>query len=289
MNLSRREAIVGAGALTLSAMTPADAQDKTVKKGKIKQGACLWCWTSRKVTLEQLCKAGAEMGLACIDLVKPEGWKVVRDHGLAVSTGLVGAGSIANGVNDKKHHDTILRAFEENIPKAAAEGVRNVIVMFGNRVPGMSDPEAIDNSIECLNKAKVIAEASKVTIVLEILNSKVDHAGYIGDNSAYCLKIIKAVNSSYVKYLYDIYHAQIMEGDVMRTIQKESQWIGHYHTGGNPGRAEIDETQELNYVAITKAVIKTGFAGYYAHEFIPKKADPIQSLRDAVALCDVEA
>jgi hydroxypyruvate isomerase len=287
MELSRREAIVGAGALALAAAA-AGAQDdrRVVKKGKIKQSVARWCFG--KIPLPELAKACAEMGMAGIDLLKPEEWKVAKDHGLVCTTALVGAGSIAHGLNDKKHHETILRAFEENIPKAAAEGVPNVIVMFGNRVAGMSDAEAVDNSVECLNKAKGIAEANKVTIVIEILNSKVDHKGYIGDNTPYCLKVIKAVNSPYVKLLYDIYHAQIMEGDVIRTIQNEHQWIGHYHTGGNPGRGEIDDSQELNYVAITRAVIKTGFTGYYAHEFIPKRPDPLKSLREAVALCDVE-
>ena len=151
----------------------------------------------------------------------------------------------------------------------------------------MEDGPAIDNSVACLEKIKPLAEEHKVTVIMELLNSKVNHPDYIGDRTPYCVEIVKRVNSPFVKVLYDIYHAQIMEGDVIRTIQTNHQYFGHYHTGGNPGRAEIDETQELQYVPITKAVLATNYEGYYAHEFIPKKADPIQSLRDAVALCDV--
>ncbi len=287
MEVTRRGAMLTAGALALSGL-PAAAQDgKVVKKGKIKQSVARWCFN--KIPLPDLAKACAEMGMAGIDLLKPEEWKIAKDHGLVCTTGSIGAGNIANGLNDKKHHPTILKAMEENIPKAAAEGVPNVIVMFGNRVKDMADQEAIDNSIECLNRIKPIAEANNVTVVIEILNSKVDHKGYIGDNMPYCLKVVKPVNSPRVKILYDIYHAQIMEGDVIRTIRNEHAWIGHYHTGGNPGRGEIDDSQELNYVAITKAVLATGFTGYYAHEFIPKRPDPLKSLREAVALCDVDA
>lgn len=291
MEITRRAALLAPGALALgsaglASAAPAQEGGKVVRIGKVKQSVARWCFG--KIPLPELAKACAEMGMAGIDLLGPNEWKIVKDHGLVVTTGMVGAGGIGEGLNDPKHHDRIVRAFEENIPKAAAEGVPNVICFFGNRVPGMSDQEAIDNSIACLNRCKPIAEQHKVTIVIEILNSKVDHKGYIGDNTPYCFKILKAVNSPYVKLLYDIYHAQIMEGDVIRTIQQNHAWIGHYHTGGNPGRGEIDETQELNYAAITKAVLRTGFQGYYAHEFIPKRPDPLKSLRQAVALCDVD-
>lgn len=281
--ISRRMAIGSAAAL---AALPAFGQDKVVKNGRLKQSACFWCWKNRKVTLEQLVKAGAEMGLAAIDLLGPNEWKVATDAGLKVSTASVGAGSIADGLNREENHAKIIKAFEENIPKAAKEGVRNVICFYGNR-KGMEDGPAIETSVKCLEKVKAVAEEHKVTIVIELLNSKVDHPDYIGDRSPYCVEVVKRVNSPYVKVLYDIYHAQIMEGDVIRVIRNNHPWFGHYHTGGNPGRAEIDETQELNYVPISKAVLETKFDGYYAHEFIPKKADPIQSLRDAVALCDV--
>lgn len=280
-----RRAVLGTSA-ALAALPAFGAQDKVVKNGRLKQSACFWCWKNRKVTLEQLVTAGAEMGLAAIDLLSPAEWKIATDAGLKVSTALVGAGSIADGLNREENHAKIIKAFEENIPKAAKEGVRNVITFYGNR-KGMEDGPAIENSVKCLEKVKAVAEEHKVTIVIELLNSKVDHPDYIGDRSPYCVEVVKRVNSPFVKVLYDIYHAQIMEGDVIRVIRNNHAWFGHYHTGGNPGRAEIDETQELNYVPISKAVLETKFDGYYAHEFIPKKADPIQSLRDAVALCDV--
>lgn len=291
-DFSRRTLIAGgaaaAGSFFFPGLSRAQDEKRAVKKGRVKQSVARWCFDKwYKGKLAEFCKVCSEVGLVAIDLLNPPEWKIARDHGLVVSTGLVGAGHIANGLNDKKNHDTIVRAFEENIPKAAAEGVPNVICFFGNRVAGMSDQEAIDNSVECLNKCKAVAEANKVTIVIEILNSKVNHKGYIGDNSPYCLKILKAVNSPHVKLLYDIYHAQIMEGDVIRTIQQSHSWIGHYHTGGNPGRGEIDDSQELNYTAITKAVVDTGFQGYYAHEFIPQRPDPVKSLREAIAICDV--
>lgn len=284
--------ITGTGAAALgaaispTAMAAVQDKGKVARHGKIKQSVARWCF--RKVKLEDLCKAGAEMGLAAIDLLSEKEWPVAHDHGLAVSTGFVGAGSIGNGLNDPKHHAKIIKAFEQNIPKAAKAKVRNVICFFGNRRPGMSDEKAIENSIDCLNKCKAVAEEHKVTIIVELLNSKVNHKGYIGDNTPYCVEVIKGVGSDYVKVLYDVYHAQIMEGDVIRTIRNNHQWFGHYHTGGNPGRHEIDETQELYYPAITRAVLATGFKGYYAHEFIPTAKDPLKSLRHAVALCDVK-
>lgn len=289
--LTRRELMTATGAAALGATVPptslaaAQSKGKVVRHGKIKQSVARWCF--RRIPLEELCRAGAEMGLAAIDLLNAKEWSVAHDHGLEVSTGFVGAGSIGNGLNDPKHHKTIITAFEKNIPKAAANRVRNVICFFGNRRDGMSDAKAVQNSIDCLKRCKPIAEEHKVTIIVELLNSKVDHRGYIGDNTSYCVEVIKGAQSDYIKVLYDIYHAQIMEGDVIRTIRSNHKWFGHYHTGGNPGRNEIDHTQELYYPAITSAVLATGFDGYYAHEFIPKRKNPLRSLRAAVALCDV--
>lgn len=287
--LTRREAMVGAGATAALAAAPISArQDKkwmVVKNGRVKQAVARWCF--RKIKLEDLCKAAAEMGIKGIDILTPKQWKVAADHGLVASVGRVGAsGNISKGLSDKKNHDAIVKSLEEGIPQAKKAGVPNIICFFGNR-NGMTDQEGIDNSVACLNRIKSLAEENNVTIVIELLNSIVNHKGYIGDKTPYCVKVIKGVNSPNIKILYDIYHAQIMEGNVIQTIRDNHQWFGHYHTAGVPGRNEIDDSQELNYPAITRAVVETGYKGFYAHEFIPKKKDALQSLRDAVALCDV--
>jgi hydroxypyruvate isomerase len=171
------------------------------------------------------------------------------------------------------------------IPKAASAGVPNVITFFGNR-RGLTDAQGIANAVAALNRVKGVAEDHGVTVCVELLNSKVDHKDYHGDRTAFGVEVMSAVNSPRVKLLYDIYHMQIMEGDVIRTIRTHQQWIGHYHTGGVPGRHEIDDTQELNYATIARAIAETGFTGYFAHEFVPVR-DPLTSLRDAVALCAV--
>ncbi|MDQ3653120.1 MAG: TIM barrel protein [Acidobacteriota bacterium] len=288
--LSRRDALKVGAAATVGAVSlpgldlAANSTEKIVKKGRIKQSACFWCY-EKKVPLDDLCKNAAEMGMAAIDLLNAGQWETARKHGLTCSVGYAEAGNIADGLNNKANHDKIIQGFEKNIPLAKKAGVPNVIVFFGNR-RGMSDDEAIANSVACLNRAKKIAEDNGVNIVIELLNSKVDHKDYIGDRTSYGVEVCKAVGSERVKLLYDIYHMQIMEGDVIRTIKNNHQYIGHYHTGGNPGRNEIDQTQELHYPAIVKAIIDTGFAGFMAHEFIPKR-DPLTSLREAVALCDV--
>jgi hydroxypyruvate isomerase len=288
-SISRRQAMLTTGALALGAALPrasAAAQDekRVIRNGRIKQSVARWCFD--KVPLKELCKACAEMGMPAVDLLNLDEWSVAKDHGLVVSTGWVDAGTIEDGLNDRKNHDGMVRVFETAIPKAAAEGVPNVVCFFGNR-RGMSDAEGIDNSVACLDRVKKLAEERKASIVIEVLNSKVDHADYIGDNTPYALKVVKAVDSPRVKILYDIYHMQIMEGDVIRTIQDNHAWFAHYHTGGVPGRAEIGDTQELYYPAIVRAILDTGFDAYMAHEFIPQKPDPIRSLREAAALCDV--
>jgi hydroxypyruvate isomerase len=168
---------------------------------------------------------------------------------------------------------------------AAKVGVPNVITFFGNR-RGRTDEDAIANCVKALNRVKSAAETHGVTVCVELLNSKVNHKDYHGDRTAFGVAVVSAVNSPRVKLLYDIYHMQIMEGDVIRTIQDHHQWIAHYHTGGVPGRNEIDATQELNYAPISRAIADTGFTGYLAHEFVPKR-EPLQSLREAVALCTV--
>jgi hydroxypyruvate isomerase len=225
------------------------------------------------------------MGLTAVDLLEEPDWAVARQFGLVCSMGYAGGGSIRDGLNVKANHDAIVKNFEQTIPRAAAAKVPNVITFFGNR-RGMPDEEATANCIAGLNRVKKIAEDNGVTICVELLNSKVNHPDYQGDRTAFGLAIVKAVDSPRVKLLYDIYHMQIMEGDLVRTIRDAHQYIGHYHTGGVPGRHELDETQEVNWPAVCRAIVDTGFTGYVAHEFVPTR-DPLTSLREAIALCDV--
>jgi hydroxypyruvate isomerase len=288
MAIDRRTLLsAGAGALG-SALLPSATkridQGKIVKAGRLKQSVCRWCYA--KIPLPDFCRSVAEMGLTAVDLLQPAEWDVARQHGLICSMGSIGAATIPNGLNNTSHHDSILKAFEQNIPLAAKQGVPNVISFFGNVQPGLSEVEAIANCVTALNRAKQIAEDHGVTICVELLNSKVNHKGYQGDRTAFGVQVIKAVDSPRVKLLYDIYHMQIMEGDVISTIRQNFEYIAHFHTGGVPGRHELDDTQELNWRAVSRAIVDAGFKGYMAHEFIPTR-DPITSLGEAVVLCDV--
>jgi len=256
---------------------------KDVKNGRLKQSVSRWPYA--KIPLPDFCRAVAEIGLTAIDLLEEADWAVARQHGVICSMGYAGGGSIRDGLNVIANHDAIVRNFERTIPLAAAQRVPNVITFFGNR-RGMGDEEATANCIAGLNRVKKIAEDHDVTICVELLNSKVNHPDYQGDRTSFGAAIVKAVASPRVKLLYDIYHMQIMEGDLIRTIGDQKGVIGHYHTGGVPGRHELDTTQEVNWPAVCRAIVDTGFHGYLAHEFVPTR-DPLTSLREAVVLCDV--
>jgi hydroxypyruvate isomerase len=256
--------------------------DNVVKNGRLKQSVCKWCY--RDMSLEELSQQAAAMGIVSVELLTQEEWPVVKKHGLVCAVGS-GVNPIPDGLNVKANHSEIEANFRSLLPAAKEHGVPNLICFSGNR-RDVSDEEAWDNCALLLNKVKAQAEDLEVTIVMELLNSKVNHADYQCDKTAWGVELCKRVNSPRFKLLYDIYHMQIMEGDVIRTIRDNYEWIGHFHTGGNPGRNEIDGTQELNYKAISQAIVDLGFQGYYAHEFIPKR-DPMTSLREAVALCDV--
>jgi len=275
MKTTRRELFSGAIGATLFA--------GIVKNGRLKQSVSRWPYN--KIPMPEFCRACADMGLTAIDLLEEPEWKVAADHGLICSMGYAGGGSIRDGLNVKANHDAIVRNFELSIPRAAAVKVPNVITFFGNR-RGMADEEAIANCVAGLNRVKKVAEDQGVTICVELLNSKVNHPDYHGDHTAFGLAVVKAVDSPRVKLLYDIYHMQIMEGDVIHTIRDHHQYIAHYHTGGVPGRHELDDTQELNWAAVARAIVNTGFKGYLAHEFVPTR-DPLTSLREAIVLCDV--
>ena len=281
--MTRRQIIGLISSLAVAGVDLRATADRIVKKGRLKQSVSRWPYA--KIPLPEFCRAIADMGLTAIDLLEEPDWMVARDHGLVVSMAYAGGGSIPDGLNVKGNHDTIVRNFEEKIPRAAALKIPNVITFFGNK-RGMSDEEATANCVAGLNRVKKVAEDHGVTICVELLNSRVNHKDYQGDRTKFGVDIVKAVNSPRVKLLYDIYHMQIMEGDLIATIRANHQNITHYHTGGVPGRHELDDTQEVNWAAVCRAIVETGFTGYLAHEFVPTR-DPLTSLREAVALCDV--
>ena len=258
---------------------------RPVVPGRLHQSVSRWPFG--EIPLPEFCRAVRDLGLEAIDLLEPEEWPVVADCGLICSMGYPSERRdfIATGFNRVEHHPMLLEELETTIPLAARAGVPNVIAMFGNR-EGLSDEEGIANCIAGLNRIKLLAESEQVTICIELLNSKVDHADYQGDHTAFGVAVVQGVDSPRVKLLYDIYHMQIMEGDVIRTIRDNTDSIAHYHTGGVPGRHELDETQELNYSAIAAAIADTGFDGFVAHEFEPTR-DPLLSLAQAVAVCTV--
>jgi len=286
--LSRRHWIettaAAAGALSLPGVLNAQAlPTPTPRKGNIKQSVARWCY--QKMALDDLCRAGAEMGLKAIDLLGVNEWDVPRKYGLICAMGYAGGGDIGSALNRLENHDKIVQAFTENIPLAAKMGVVNVITFSGVR-KGMPDNQGADNCIVGLNRLKKFAEDHGVTICMELLNSKLNHPDYMCDHTAWGVDVVRAVNSPHVKLLYDIYHMQIMEGDLVRTIQTNIDWIGHFHTGGVPGRHELDNTQEVQWDGVMRGIVASKFQGYVAHEFIPVR-DPMTSLRQAVDLCDV--
>jgi len=283
-----KTAISGAGATVVPALLGASVSwpqeiHATPRRGRIKQSVSRWCYS--KIPLDELCKRGAEMGLKAIDLLEINEWDVPRRYGLICSMGYAGGGDIPSAMNRTANHEKIEQAFRKNIPLAAKAGVPNVITFSGNRA-GMSDDEGAKNTIAGLNRVKKIAEDNGVTVCLELLNSKVDHHDYMCDHTAWGVRVMEAVNSPRVKLLYDIYHMQIMEGDLIRTIQQNIRWLGHFHTGGVPGRHELDNTQEVHWDAVMRGIAETNYSGYVAHEFVPAR-DPLTSLHEAVDLCDV--
>jgi len=253
------------------------------RKGRIRQSASRWCY--KDVPLEKLCAYGAEIGLKGIDLLNVDEWEVPNRYGLICSMGYAGGGDIPHALNRVENHAKIEEAFRKNIPIASKLGVPNVITFSGNRM-GMSDEEGAKNTITGLNRLKKIGEDHGVTICIELLNSKVDHKDYMCDHTAWGLQVVQGVNSPRVKLLYDIYHMQIMEGDLVATIQKNIQWLGHFHTGGVPHRHELDGSQEVQWDGVMRGIAATSYSGYVAHEFVPTR-DPLTSLRQAVDLCDV--
>jgi hydroxypyruvate isomerase len=267
---------------TGAALLPALKGFEAGKGGRLKQSACLWCY--KDTGLEELARRGAEFGLSGIDLVNHTEWPTVTKYGLTPAM-TPGAGTIPVGWNRKENHDALVEEMRGNIERAAAAKVPNVITFSGNR-KGMADEEGKANCILGLKRVKKMAEDSGVTICVELLNSKVNHKDYMCDHTAWGVDLMKGVDSPRVKLLYDIYHMQIMEGDIIRTVTDNIQYIGHFHTGGVPGRHELDDTQELQWRTVAKAIADLNYQGFFAHEFIPVH-DPMTSLKQAVDLCNV--
>ncbi|SEL92809.1 hydroxypyruvate isomerase family protein [Parapedobacter koreensis] len=253
-------------------------------QGKINHSVCRWCYPS--IPLADLCQAAKDMGISGIDLVGPDEWPVLEQYGLHAALPHGAGKGITEGFNDPRLHDELVANYETMIPKVAAAGYDQLICFSGNR-NGLDDEQGIRNCASGLKRLMDTAEKHGVTLVMELLNSKVDHPDYQCDHTAWGVAVCDEMGSERFKLLYDIYHMQIMEGDVIATIRKYSPYIAHYHTGGVPGRNEIDETQELNYPAIMKAIVETGFKGHVAQEFIPKRPDPLASLKQAITICDV--
>jgi hydroxypyruvate isomerase len=287
--LSRRSvlkttAVAAAVAALGHRLDAAEAASGAALKGRINHSVCKWCYD--KIPLETLCQAGKEMGLQSIELLLVSDFPTLKKYDLscAMVTGV--PGGITSGLNRVENHDKIVEYFEQTIPATADAGYPNIICFSGNR-KGMSDEEGLKNCVKGLQRITPIAERHKVTICMELLNSKVNHKDYMCDHSVWGVELCKQTGSERFKLLYDIYHMQIMEGDVIHTIRDNHQYFAHYHTGGVPGRHEIDETQELYYPAIMEAIIATGFKGHVAQEFIPARADAIASLKQGVTICDV--
>jgi len=261
-----------------------NVMDTISLKGKINHSACRWCYGN--IALPVLAKNFKDLGMVGMDLVGPSDWKVLKDNGL-ISTMCNGAEiNLTEGFNDPQYHNTLVKNYTDHINYVADAGYTNLICFSGSR-RGMDNETGLNNCVTGLKKIMALAEKRGVMIHMELLNSRVDHKDYMCDRSDWGVELCKRLGSPNFKLLFDIYHMQIDEGDIIRTIQKNHTYFGHYHTGGVPGRNEIDERQELFYPAIMRAIVATGFTGYVAQEFIPKDKDPMASLKKAIDICDI--
>ena len=288
--MNRRSAIKTAAIGASSAFVPmaysneVEPSTKTTLKGNIRHSVCSWCYPD--LSLDELCVLAKDIGLVGIDLIGPEGWPTLQKHGL-ISTMCNGAElSLTEGFNRIENHPQLIENYTRQIELVAAAGYTNLICFSGNR-NGMDDETGLQNCVTGLKEILPLAEEKGVVIQMELFNSKVNHPDYMCDNTAWGIELCKRLGSPNFKLLYDIYHMQIQEGDIIRTIRENHYYFGHYHTAGVPGRNEIEENQELFYPAIMKAILETGYEGIVAQEFIPTREDPTESLRKAITLCDV--
>lgn len=278
-------AATAAGTFALPSL--ANALDKTMPadlKGNINHSVCQWCYND--IPLEQLCEASKDMGIKSIDLLGPDKWAVAARYGLTCAMGYATDVGLNRGFNDPSLHEKLIKDYTAVIPKAVDAGIKNLICFSGN-ANGMSFETGLENCAKGLDPIMKVAAKYNVTITMELLNSKVNHKDYMCDHTEWGVKLCEKLGSESFKLLYDIYHMQIMEGDVIATIKKYNKYISHYHTGGVPGRNEIDDSQELFYPAIMRAIHETGFKGFVAQEFIPARPDKLNSLKQGVKICDV--
>jgi hydroxypyruvate isomerase len=284
---SRRAALASVAAIAATLTHRLSAAD-TAAKTRINHSVCKWCYP--KIALEDLCKAAKDIGLSSIELLDPPDFATVKKHNLDCAMVSFpqknGIGRIEKAFNRLEHHDTLVEIYTERLQQCADAGFKKLICFSGNRA-GLADEAGLKNSAIGLKRVLPLAEKLGITLVMELLNSRVNHKDYQCDKSAWGIALCKAIGSERFKLLYDIYHMQIMEGDVIATIQRDHTYFAHYHTGGVPGRNEIDDTQELNYPAIMRAIVGTGYKGHVGQEFIPKRPDALASLKQGVKICDV--
>lgn len=255
-----------------------------IRKGNIRHSVCRWCFNS--IPLDELCAFARQIGISAIDLTGPKEWDTLKKHGLDSAMCNGAELNLVDGWNDPKFHPQLIRNYSEMIPIVAKAGYKNLILFSGSR-RGMDNETGLKNCVNGLKQVVGLAEKHGVILQIEVLNSKVDHHDYMADNTPWAIELCKRMDSANFKILYDIYHMQIDEGDVIRTIRDHHQWLGHYHTAGVPGRNEIDDSQELHYPAIMRAIVETGFQDYVAQEFIPLSKDPLGALAQAIDICDV--
>ncbi len=284
----RFTAAAAAGLLTVTATASAGADGPLAKNGRIKQSLCHWCFRETW-SVEQLAAVAKQLGCLSVELVEAKHWPMLKQMGLTCA--ISSSHGFVKGLNNPAHWDYCFEILRKRIDEASAIGVPSVITFTGMR-ENIPDDVGLKNCVEGYKKIVGFAEEKKVTLCLEMLNSRDNthpmkgHPGYQGDHTDYCMEIIKQVGSPRLKLLFDIYHVQIMDGDVIRRLRQYKDYLGHIHTAGNPGRGELDNKQEINYGAVMEALVEIGYQGYVGHEFIPTR-DPMQGLREAVAVCDV--
>lgn len=292
-SISRRSALRKIAGSTVAVATAAslshrlnaaDAASRPNLKGHINHSVCKWCYG--KIPLDEFCQAAKDIGLQSVELLEVKDFPTLKKYGLVCAMVSGVPGGIGSGLNRTENHDKIVKFFEETIPVVAEHAYPNIICFSGNRA-GLSDEQGLENCAIGLKRIAPLAEKHKVTVCMELLNSKRNHKDYQCDFTKWGVELCKRVGSERFKLLYDIFHMQIMEGDVCDTIKENHQYIAHYHTGGVPGRNEIDDTQELHYPRIMQAILDTGFKGFVAQEFIPKRPDALASLKQGVQICDV--